>query len=107
MSFLDQAPACPSVNRKFLSLHPYYLILFPMAFPQGISQFKKKLSSQSQTPSPSGSGNVGGWTGLRALLEVLKRSTGGVSPLKNIVDELVECVEIYDVSMLVSFQMAP
>jgi hypothetical protein len=47
------------------------------------------------------SNGVSDWASLRAFLRVLNQSAGVFGPLKEVVDELVVCIGIYEVRVLV------
>lgn len=55
------------------------------------------------SPNLPQSAAIDGWVCLKALLGVVDQSTGIFGPIKAVVDELVVCIEIYEVGVSIPF----
>jgi hypothetical protein len=58
-------------------------------------------TSSPAAPPASPSPGTNRWAGLKGFLGVLHGGAGAFGPLKVVMDELVECIEIYEVCVLV------
>lgn len=74
------------------------------AQPTGSHISKVAASLDEATASHHDSFSTGGWAGLRKFFNVLEQGTSVFGLLRTVVDELVGCVEIYEVSVPISSQ---
>lgn len=63
-------------------------------------------SSGAAATTPIQSATTNSWTSLKVFLTAIDRPSSLLGPLKGVVDELLGCIEIYEVSAFTALQLS-
>lgn len=69
--------------------------------PKAGSPLASRVGSSKVAAASTAAASTGAWIGLKKLPMLLNKGAGAIGPLKAVVDEFIECMDICEVSISV------